>query len=148
MNMEANKSAIREFFAAIDKAQGMAPLDAFAAPAYVAHFPGAPPMNCAGTKAYGDAFFAACPGLRHSVDDVIAEGDTVAARLTISGTHTQPFVTPDGPIPPAGRSFVLPVMNWYRFAHGKLVEQRVAFDMMGFLQQIGAMPGSGGSTSS
>jgi predicted ester cyclase len=144
--MEAGKSAIREFFAAIDKAQSMSPLDALAAPSYVAHFPGAPPMDRDGTKAYGDVFFAACPGLRHSVDDIIAEGNNVAARLTIRGAHTRPFVTPAGPIPPVGRSFELHVMNWYRFEHGKLVEQRVAFDMLGFLQQIGAMPGPGGST--
>ena len=141
MNVEANKAAVREFFTAIDQAQSMAPLDRFVAPSYVSHFPGAPPMNLEGTKGYGDAFFAACPGLRHSVGPIIGEGDEVAAQLVIRGTHTRPFQTPAGPIPPAGRSFELHVMNWYRFAQGKLVEQRVAFDMMGFLQQIGAMPG-------
>jgi len=141
MSTEGNKSAVREFFAAIDHVQSMAPLDGVAAPSYVAHFPGAPPMNREATKGYGDVFFAACPGLRHTVDDIVGEGNTVAARLTIRGTHTQPFQTPAGPIPPQGRAFELPVINWYRFEQGKLVEQRVAFDMMGFLQQIGAMPG-------
>jgi len=97
-------------------------------------------MDREGTKGYGNGFFAACPGLRHEVHDLIAEGDQVAARLTIRGTHTQPFVTPGGAIPAQGKTFELPVLNQYRFAGGQLVEQRVAFDMLGFLQQIGAMP--------
>jgi predicted ester cyclase len=140
MSTDANKAAIKGFFAAIDRAQSMAPLGEVAGPSYVSHFPGTPPMNLEATKGYGDVFFAACPGLRHSVESIVAEGNEVAARLTIRGTHTQPFQTPAGPIPPQGRAFELAVMNWYRFENGKLAEQRVAFDMMGFLQQIGAMP--------
>ena len=73
----------------------------------------------------------------------MAEGDRVAARLTIHGTHTRPFVTPSGTIPPSQRSFELPVLNLYRFQDGKVVEHHSAFDMLGFLQQIGAMPSPG-----
>jgi len=143
MSTEANKAAVRGFFAAIDAAQSMAPLDGFVAPSYVAYFPGTPPLDRDGTKGYGNVFFAACPGMRHTVEQVIGEGDQVAARLNISGSVTKPFVTPNGTIPPNGQPFDLPVMNWYRFEQGKMVEQRIAFDMMGFLQQIGAMPGPG-----
>lgn len=141
MSTEANKAAVRGFFAAIDRVQSMAPLDDIAASSYVAMFPGAPPMDREGTKNYGNGFFAACPGLRHEVHDLIAEGDRVAARITIRGTHTQPFVTPGGAIPPRGKVFELSVLNQYRFVDGKLVEHRASFDMLGFLQQIGAMPG-------
>ena len=34
-------------------------------------------------------------------------------------------------------------LNWYRFYDGKVAEHRSAFDMLGFLQAIGAMPGPG-----
>jgi len=139
LTVAANKSAILEYCAAIDTLQNTAPLDALAAPSYVSHFPGMPPMDRDATKQYGDAFYAACPGLRHSVDEVVADGDVVAVRLTARGTHTQPF----GPIQPAGRSFELPLVNWYRLKDGRLVEQRVSFDSMSFLQQIGAMPAPG-----
>jgi predicted ester cyclase len=139
LTVAANKSAILEYCAAIDTLQNTGPLDALAAPSYVSYFPGMPPMDRDATKEYGDAFYAACPGLRHSIDEVVADGDVVAVRLTARGTHTQPF----GPIQPAGRSFELPMVNWYRLKNGKLVEQRVSFDSMGFLQQIGAMPAPG-----
>lgn len=87
------------------------------------------------------AFFSACPGLRHSVEELLAEGNGVAARLTIRGRHTRPFLTPTGAIPPSGKSFELPVLNRYHFDDGKVVEHHSAFDMLGFLQQIGAMQG-------
>jgi predicted ester cyclase len=141
MTPESYKSAIRDFFAAIDRAQNLSPLDAFAAPSFKGYFPGAPGMNHDGTKAYANAFYAACPGLRHSVEDVIVDGDAAAVRLTVRGTHTKPFMTPSGTIPPQGRAFELSSINVYRFANGKAVEQHTAFDMLGFLQQIGAMPG-------
>jgi hypothetical protein len=42
------------------------------------------------------------------------------------------------------RTIELPFINWYRFDHGKVVEQRVSFDSMSFLQQIGALPSADG----
>jgi len=63
MSTEANKAAIRTFFAAIDRVQSMAPLDDIAASSFVAMFPSAPPMDREGTKGYGNGFFAACPGV-------------------------------------------------------------------------------------
>lgn len=140
MSTESNKAAIRAFFEAIDHAQSMAPMDAFASPSYVSHFPGASGMDLSATKGFGNGFFQACPGLRHSVEELIADGEHVAARLLIHGTHTQPLITPAGPIPPSGKAFQLETINWYRFENGKVAEHRSVFDMLGFLQQIGAMP--------
>lgn len=140
MSPESNKAAVQAFFSAIDSAQSMAPLDSFASPSYTSHFPGASGMDRTATKGFGDSFFQACPGLRHSVEELIAEGDHVAARLRIRGTHTQPLVTPMGLIPPSAKMFELEVMNLYRFENGKVVEHRSIFDMLTFLQQIGAMP--------
>ena len=138
---ESHKAAIRDFFTAIDRSQNMEAIDQLAAATYTAHFPGAPPMNREAIKGYGNGFFAACPGLKHSVDALIAEGDCAAATLTIRGTHTRPFATPMGAIPPSGKSFVMPVINFYRFKDGLVIEHHSAFDMLSFLQQIGAMPG-------
>jgi predicted ester cyclase len=69
--------------------------------------------------------------------------ENVAARLTIRGTHAKPFVTPAGAIPAQGKAFDLQVLNWYRFENGKVVDHQSAFDMLGFLQAIGAMPAPG-----
>jgi predicted ester cyclase len=140
MNEERNKATVRAVFAALDDAQSMNPLEEVVAVDYLGYFPGTPPLDITGMKALGNSFYAACPGLAHSLDELVAEGDTVAARLTIRGTHTQPFQTPAGAIPPQGRPFTIDAMNFYRFRDGTLVEHRASFDMMSFLQQIGAIP--------
>ena len=133
---ESNKATIRSLFAAIDHAQDMAPLDGFAASTYVAHFTGAPTMDREGMKGFGNSFFSACPGLRHELEHVMAEGDTVAMRLTVRGRHTRPFMTPNGALPPKDKDFEMPVINMFRFADGKIAEHWAVFDMMGFMQQI------------
>lgn len=140
MSMEENKAAIRAAFAAVDQAQSMDRMADYVTPDYISHLPGSPTMNLAGVVQFGNAFYTACPGLRHSIEDIIAEGDRVALRMRVIGTHTQPLMTPAGPLPPQGKSFELLSINFLRFENGKVAEQYAAFDMMGFMQQIGAMP--------
>jgi len=140
MSTESNKTAVREMFSAIDAAQSMSPLDSFAAANYAAHFTGAGHLDREGMKGFGNGFFQACPGLAHHVEQVVGEGEFVTARLTIRGRQTQPLMTPAGPLPASGKSFEMPVINMMRFADGKVVEHWSVFDMMGFLQQLGAIP--------
>lgn len=96
-----------------------------------------PPLDANGFEAFGNSFYAACPGLKHQVLDPIAEGDRVSVRLRITGTQTQPFVMPNGTVPPTGREIVIDAMNMFRFADGKVAEQWVVFDMLGVLQTLG-----------
>jgi len=63
-----------------------------------------------------------------TVDDMVAQGDKVAERYTCSATH------------PNGKQFTLTGLNIYRFAGGKIVEQWWSYDMLGALQQVGAIP--------
>ncbi len=142
MSTEENKTAVRSFLAAMDRDQGMkSALEQLGAPSYKAHFNGMPAMDAAGMAGFGGAFFAACPGLRHEPNDLVAEGNDVALRMTIKGTHTQPFMMPNGPLPATNKSFEMPVMNLFRFgADGKVTEHWAMFDMLGFMQQLGAIP--------
>jgi predicted ester cyclase len=140
MSTESTKASVRAFFESIDAAQNMSPLDTLASPGYVAHFSGAPDMNREGMKGFGNVFFAACPGLRHRVEQLVAEGDFVACRLVINGRQSQPFMMPSGTLPTSNKSFEMPVINMFRFADGKVTEHWAAFDMLGFLQQLGAIP--------
>jgi predicted ester cyclase len=140
MTEETYKTAVRSLFASMDSAQRMDPIDEVAAPNYTMHIPGAPPLDREGMKAFGNSFYAACPGLSHNLEEVIADGDRVALRMTIRGSQTQPLVTPAGELPPSGKSFEMPAQNIFRFEDGKIAEQWSVFDMMGFMQQIGAIP--------
>jgi predicted ester cyclase len=77
------------------------------------------------------------------VEDLIAEGDTVAARWTMRGTHIAPFPLPGGNLPPTGKQIAVSGMSICRLAAGKLVEERVEADWLGMMQQLGVIPAPG-----
>lgn len=74
------------------------------------------------------------PDIQWSLDDIIAEGDKVAARFTMCGTHKNLFFG----IPATGKSIEVKAINFYRFANGQIVEEHGMPDMFGLLHQIGA----------
>lgn len=71
------------------------------------------------------------------IDDVIAEGDKVAARLTISGVHDgKPFAGQ----PATGASVRYASFRFYRVADSKVVETWAMQDRLGLLRQLEAIP--------
>jgi steroid delta-isomerase-like uncharacterized protein len=75
-------------------------------------------------------------GVQWTLEDMVAEGDTVAARYTMRGTHDGNFMG----VPPTGRSIQVQAMNFYRLSDGRIVEEFGQPDMMGLMMQIGAIP--------
>jgi predicted ester cyclase len=60
----------------------------------------------------------------------------VAERWTGRGTHLGELQG----IPPTGKRVEAPGSVFYRLVEGKIVEFRGQLDMMGLMQQLGAMP--------
>ena len=107
---------------------------------YLGHFPGVPPIQgIEAFKQFTSGFFTAFPDLQTTIEDLIAEGDKVAVRQTWRGTHTGDFLG----IPPTGKQVVFSSTEFYRVAGGKLAEEWVELDMLGLLQQLGAIPPMG-----
>jgi steroid delta-isomerase-like uncharacterized protein len=71
-----------------------------------------------------------------TVEEMVADGDAVAVRYTMTGTHRGEFAG----IPPTGKAVVAQSMAFYRLADGRIVEERAQLDMLGVLQQLGAAP--------
>lgn len=74
-------------------------------------------------------------GFSATVEDVIAEDDTVFMRVTIRGTHEGEFLG----IEPTGRTFEQQNMVITRLADGKIVERWIQPDMFGLMQQLGVV---------
>ena len=79
---------------------------------------------------------AAFPDARFTIEDMIAEGDKLADRYTISGSHQQPFLG----IPATGRRIQLAGITIVRIAAGKITQRWAVTDQLGLLQQLGALP--------
>ena len=78
----------------------------------------------------------AFPDGKMTVDDLIAEGDKVVVRMTWTGTHTGDFYG----IKPTGKKVVVSSIGVDRVQNGKITEGWGEVDMLGMMQQLGAMP--------
>jgi steroid delta-isomerase-like uncharacterized protein len=74
--------------------------------------------------------------LRMAEADSVKEGDKLAFRWLLSGTHEGEFMG----VPATGRRVEAMGMDILRVADGKIVEHWGEFDAMGLLRQIGAIP--------
>ncbi|MFM0313547.1 ester cyclase [Paraburkholderia nemoris] len=76
------------------------------------------------------------PDIQWTLEEMIAENDTVAARFIMRGTHQATFFG----VPASGKKIQVQAVNFYRFSNGKIVEERGQPDLLALLQQIGAVP--------
>lgn len=81
-------------------------------------------------------FLDAFPDVRVTIDDVFGEGDKVAARLTITGTHLGPFAGHA----PTGKRVSFASFRIYRVAAGKVIETWAMQDRLALLQQLEILP--------
>jgi steroid delta-isomerase-like uncharacterized protein len=75
------------------------------------------------------------PDLHLTVEDVIAEGDKVVARNTVTGTHRGEFMG----VAPTGRSVTYNEIFIFRFADGRVVETWGVVDVYAQMKQIGVV---------
>lgn len=82
----------------------------------------------------------AVPDLEHVVEDIVAEGDTVVAYVTVRGTPERQY----GALAPTGESFESVGFQKYRIEDGTIAEVWVLPNAMGMLRQLGIFPDSPG----
>ncbi len=136
----ANTALIRRFFEEVWSSGDLSKRDEFLDAGYRGHMAGAAePIDRDGRTGWFQGFRAAFPDARFTVEDLVAEGDRVAARLTMRGTHLGPL----NGTPPTGRSVVVGGMSIERIADGQIVEGWNQNDALGLLVQLGMMPPPG-----
>ena len=67
--------------------------------------------------------------------EMVAEGDKMAARFTMRGTHLGTFFG----TPSTGKKIAVQAPNIYRLSGGQIIEETGQPDLFGLLQQIGAI---------
>jgi predicted ester cyclase len=105
--------------------------------------PAARQPGVAGARATYDWLHSAYADLHWTIHQLVAEGEWVVVRTTMSGRQTGPFVTytPDGEVaqafPATGRTFAASQTHWFRVSGGQLVEHRADRDDLGQALQLG-----------
>jgi predicted ester cyclase len=129
------KAAVRRFIEQVNR-KNMAVLDETTSHGFVQHsiMPVGPGRQ--GLKDFYKSFRGAFPDFQFTIDDMIAEGDQVAVRMTCRYTHKGEFMG----IAPTGKAVVVTKMDIFRVVNGKVVEHWDAVDRLGLLQQLGVVP--------
>jgi steroid delta-isomerase-like uncharacterized protein len=129
-----NKMTLRRFFEAIDR-KDVTSLDRFVSTSYVDHNPLSMPGMASGFEGLKQtfvAFLAAFPDSTHTIEDLLADGDKVAARVVGRGTHLATFLG----APPSGRPITREGIAIYRFENGRIAERWGQGDRLSFMQQL------------
>lgn len=112
-------------------------VDGLVAEDYTNHNPIVPdaPPGPEGFKQNVSALLTAFPDINWTIEDVIAEDDTVVFRATGHGTHEGELMG----VEPTGREVTLSGIVIFRIDDGQVVERWAQFDTIGMLRQLGAL---------
>src|SRR5262245_28519470 len=135
---QRNRAVFRTFVEDGINRRNLDILDDLMTPTIVDHDlpPGTPP-GPAGVKEKLSAFLAAFPDLKATFETEVYQGDKLAGRGHLTGTHRGPFMG----IAATGKTMKMPFMDLWRFENGKVAEYWVQADRLCLLQQIGAIAG-------
>ena len=137
MSVDDNKRLVEHTFARLFNRGELALADELVGENFHTHdAPPDAPQGPAGLRFMVTMLRTAFPDIHYDTEELIAEGDKVVARTTMSGTHRGPFFG----IPPTGRSVEQDQIHILRFADGKAVEHRAVRDDLGMLKQLGMVP--------
>jgi steroid delta-isomerase-like uncharacterized protein len=89
-----------------------------------------------GEKKAATLYRTAFPDLQFTIEDIIAEGETVVTRYSARGTHKGDL----SGIAPTGKKVTVSGVTIARFANGKLVESWANWDALGLMQQLAVVP--------
>ena len=130
-----NKALVRRFLEEVINGGNTTLLAELATADHVRHAPDGDLYGREGIRIDVAAWRAGFPDLRLVVEDLIAEGDRVAYRYRLYGTHAGPFLA----VPATGRAVVVAGFGIDRVADGRLAESWVCFDALDLLRQLGAL---------
>ena len=142
MSAEENKALVRRYVEEVVNQRNLDLLDEIFAPDFVEY--GADTDQVSGVedaKQFFDMLRSGFPDFQGTIEDLFAEGDKVVLRFTFRGTHQGEFMG----IAPTGKQVTMPGIDIFRIADGKLVELWGQEDVLGMMQQLGAIPELGQS---
>jgi steroid delta-isomerase-like uncharacterized protein len=136
VSTEHNKALVRRCWEACFNQGNLTLVDELCVPDYAWHGPSQEITSAEGIKHLITTIRTGLPDLQMIFEDQFAEGDKVATRWTVRGTHTGELFG----IPATSRQTTFAGLIISRIADGKIIEEWEQFDQLGLLQQLGALP--------
>jgi len=135
---EHNKAIVRRLLEEVWNKGNLSLADELFTPNYEHHDASSPDFGRGpeSEKKRAALYRTAFPDLQLTIEDIIAEGQTVMARWSCRGTHKGDL----SGIAPTGKQVTISGVSVARFTGGKMVEGWVNWDALGLMQQLGVVP--------
>lgn len=108
----------------------------FLTPNWVGHYAGLEEVHGRDGFKRAAAFLTAFPDMQVTIEDSLVIGDKLPRRVRWTATHQGPFLG----VPATGKQVIVSEMIVLRIADGKIAEEWEIADLLGLLQQLGAVP--------
>jgi steroid delta-isomerase-like uncharacterized protein len=135
-SVDENKALVRRLFEQGMNEKDDGVLDAVLSPDFVNHDMPAPSPGPEGFRQMLGMFRAAFPDMNVNLEEVLGDGDKVVTRGFFSGTHKGEFMG----VPASGASINVKYIDVWRIQDGKITDNWVRLDLLGLMQQVGAVP--------
>jgi steroid delta-isomerase-like uncharacterized protein len=135
--LERNKTVVRRFIDEVFLKGQFESVDQLLTEDFTPHTWGPMPPGRDGLKEAIQRVSAGISDARMTIDDVIAEGDRVAVRLTSSAVHSGELMG----MPASGKRYEIGEIHIFRLREGRVAEHWHQADFLGMMRQLGAMPG-------
>jgi steroid delta-isomerase-like uncharacterized protein len=135
---EHNKAIVRRLFAELWNNGKLSVADEIFTANYAHHDSSTPDLGLGpeSEKKRATLYRTAFPDLHLTIEDVIAEGETVMTRWSCRGTHKGDL----NGIAPTGKQITVSGVTIARVSNGKIAEGYVNWDALGLMQQLGVVP--------
>lgn len=134
MSTEENKATVRRYLDRVWNRGDFDGSDAYLARDYRRHTgPGTEPLDVKGQRVRLQSFRTAFPDIGLEIEEMVAEGDLVAFRFTMTGTHGGVFQG----IAPTGTKISVPGLDLVRLQGGLLTEHWGGADLNALKAQLG-----------
>jgi steroid delta-isomerase-like uncharacterized protein len=135
---EQNKAIVRRLFEELWNKGNLSVADQLFSPNYTHHDSSTPDFGRGpeSERKRATLYRTAFPDLHLTIEDIIAEGETVMARWSCRGTHKGDL----SGMAPTGKQFTISGVSIARLANGKMAEGWINWDAQGLMQQLGVVP--------
>lgn len=133
-----NKAIVRRLYEEVWNKRKFEFMNVLVSPSHALHGPSFSGSSI-GPEAYTQVmilYTVGYPDLRFSIEEMIAEGEKVVCYWTITGTHKGEFMG----IPATGKKISVDGITIHHVTKGKIMDSYVSMDMLGMMQQLGAIP--------
>jgi steroid delta-isomerase-like uncharacterized protein len=130
---EENKAIVRRFYTEVANQGNLGLADELMAPDYAEHWSPAS-SGIAGFRQFAMGLAVAFPDLQVTVEDLIAEGNRVAARVTVRATHKGAFAG----LAPTGRQVSFEGIDIFEIEGARIVGRWNLRNLLSLMEQLGA----------